>query len=59
MEVNPDDVTNDLAETISALHINRVSMGAQTFDDNRLKFLNRRHKSFQVERAIDICMNMV
>lgn len=54
MEVNPDDVTNDLAETISALHINRVSMGAQTFDDNRLKFLNRRHKSFQVERAIDI-----
>lgn len=54
MEVNPDDVTNDLAETISSLHINRVSMGAQTFDDNRLKFLNRRHKSFQVERAIDI-----
>lgn len=54
MEVNPDDVTNDLAETISALHINRVSMGAQTFDDNRLNFLNRRHKSFQVERAIDI-----
>lgn len=54
MEVNPDDVTNDLAETISALHINRVSIGAQTFDDNRLKFLNRRHKSFQVERAIDI-----
>lgn len=54
MEVNPDDVTNDLAETISALHTNRVSMGAQTFDDNRLKFLNRRHKSFQVERAIDI-----
>ena len=54
MEVNPDDITNDLAETISALHINRVSMGAQTFDDNRLKFLNRRHKSFQVERAIDI-----
>lgn len=54
MEVNPDDVTNDLAETIFALHINRVSMGAQTFDDNRLKFLNRRHKSFQVERAIDI-----
>ena len=54
MEVNPDDVTNDLAETISASHINRVSMGAQTFDDNRLKFLNRRHKSFQVERAIDI-----
>lgn len=54
MEVNPDDVTNDLAETISALHINRISMGAQTFDDNRLKFLNRRHKSFQVERAIDI-----
>lgn len=54
MEVNPDDVTNDLAKTISALHINRVSMGAQTFDDNRLKFLNRRHKSFQVERAIDI-----
>lgn len=54
MEVNPDDVTTDLAETISSLHINRVSMGAQTFDDSRLKFLNRRHKSYQVEQAIDI-----
>ena len=54
IEVNPDDVTPDLVSAFSELNINRVSMGAQTFDENRLKFLNRRHKPHQVEDAINI-----
>ena len=36
IEVNPDDVTEELAAALPALSVNRVSMGAQTFDDERL-----------------------
>lgn len=54
MECNPDDVTPELAQWIGGQRINRVSMGAQTFDDTRLKWLHRRHTSEQVERAVTL-----
>ena len=53
MECNPDDVTDDFATMLSHLPVNRVSMGAQTFSDDRLRFLSRRHTSEQVERAVN------
>ena len=53
IEVNPDDVTEELAAALPTLSVNRVSMGAQTFDDERLTFLHRRHTSRQVGEAID------
>ena len=52
IEVNPDDVTPEFAATLSQLPINRVSMGAQTFDDERLRFLRRRHTAAQVPEAV-------
>ena len=52
IEVNPDDVTPEFAATLSQLPINRVSMGAQTFDDERLRFLRRRHTAAQVSEAV-------
>lgn len=52
MECNPEDVTPKYAEGIKSLRVNRVSMGAQTFDDSRLKFLKRRHKAKQVADAV-------
>ena len=52
IEANPDDVTPDFAATLSRLGINRVSMGAQTFDDARLRFLHRRHTAAQVPIAV-------
>lgn len=52
IEVNPDDVTPEFAATLSHLPINRVSMGAQTFDDERLCFLRRRHTAAQVPEAV-------
>lgn len=54
MECNPDDVTPELATTIQHLPINRISMGAQTFSDDRLHFLHRRHTADEVKRAINI-----
>ena len=54
VEVNPDDVTEELAVGLRAIGVNRVSMGAQTFDANRLRFLNRRHTARQVEEAVSL-----
>ena len=54
IEMNPDDVTLEYAETLSQLGVNRVSMGAQTFNDERLRFLRRRHSSSQVYDAVRI-----
>lgn len=53
IECNPDDVTPSFAEALKELPINRVSMGVQTFNDERLKFLRRRHSSEQVLKAIE------
>ena len=52
IEANPDDVTPEFAAMLSQLGINRVSMGAQTFDDARLRFLHRRHTAAQVPIAV-------
>lgn len=52
VECNPDDVTDAYARHLRSCGVNRVSMGAQTFDDNRLQFLGRRHNAGQVADAI-------
>ena len=52
IEVNPDDVTPEFADLLSRLPVNRVSMGAQTFNDERLRFLRRRHNASQVPQAV-------
>jgi oxygen-independent coproporphyrinogen-3 oxidase len=43
IEANPDDVTPSLVDAWRALGINRVSLGAQSFDDATLAYLGRRH----------------
>ena len=52
MECNPDDVTEEFALSLRSLPINRISMGAQTFSDERLRFLHRRHTADEVETAV-------
>jgi oxygen-independent coproporphyrinogen-3 oxidase len=52
MECNPDDVTEDFAQSLKALPVNRVSMGIQTFSDQRLRFLRRRHTAAQTADAV-------
>ena len=53
IECNPDDVTKTFVEGLQTLPVNRISMGAQTFDDVRLKFLHRRHTVSQVVLAVE------
>lgn len=53
LEANPDDVDGDFARSLAASPVNRVSMGVQTFDDNILRTIGRRHSSRQAIEAID------
>lgn len=52
IEVNPDDVTPEFAAVLSELPVNRVSMGVQTFSDDRLRWLHRRHTAQQAASAV-------
>lgn len=54
IEVNPDDVTTDLIAALRQTSVNRISMGVQTFSDELLRFLNRRHTSAQALRAVQL-----
>lgn len=53
IECNPDDITEEYAAIISQLPINRVSMGVQTFSNERLRFLHRRHTAEQIPLAVE------
>ncbi len=54
MECNPDDITEKYSLDLSRLPINRISMGIQTFSDERLRFLHRRHTSSQAINAVKL-----
>lgn len=43
IEANPEDLSDDLINDCIALGVNRISMGVQTFDDDALLALGRRH----------------
>ncbi len=53
IEANPADLDGDLAGLLSALGVNRVSLGAQSFDQRVLDFLERRHRAGDVKHSVD------
>lgn len=54
VECNPDDITPTLVQSLVSIGVNRVSMGVQTFSDERLRFLHRRHTSADIRDAVDV-----
>lgn len=54
IEVNPNDITTEYAQGLKSLGINRVSMGAQSFDDKILQLIGRRHQSSEVVESVRI-----
>lgn len=52
IECNPDDVTDCFAAGLKSTPVNRISMGVQTFNDDLLKLLRRRHTSAQAHKAV-------
>lgn len=52
LEANPDDLSKEKLGELSELPINRLSMGIQSFNDNELKILRRRHSAQQAIDAV-------
>ena len=53
IEANPDDLNPSKLKTYRELGVNRISLGVQSFDDQELSFLRRRHKTNEAEKALD------
>lgn len=53
IEMNPDDVTKELISAVCNLGVNRISLGVQTFSDERLRFIRRRHNAAQAAKAVE------
>jgi putative oxygen-independent coproporphyrinogen III oxidase len=54
LEANPDDITADKLGRYRDLGINRLSLGAQSFGEAELGFLQRRHTAAQTIAAIEL-----
>jgi oxygen-independent coproporphyrinogen-3 oxidase len=52
IEVNPDDIRDNYFRELKSLGINRISLGVQSWRDEDLRFLNRRHTSAQSAEAL-------
>ena len=55
LEANPDDLTPEYVHMLRSLPINRISMGIQTFQEETLKLLHRRHTAQQAIEAFRRC----
>lgn len=57
LEINPDDGVKggiEYFEQLLSFGINRLSIGSQTFDDEILKLIGRRHNSDDIQKTVDL-----
>lgn len=52
LEANPDDLTEEYLAALLEAGVDRLSVGVQSFDDDCLKKMNRRHTAAQAVEAI-------
>lgn len=52
-EINPEGSDEDYLKKLKSLGVNRISFGTQTFDDEILKIIGRRHNSAQTVFALN------
>ena len=52
LEANPDDIPPEYVAALRSTDVNRVSLGVQSFDDEELRFMNRRHSAADAVAAV-------
>ena len=57
-EANPNSATREWLSGMKTLGVNRVSFGVQSFNENKLKELNRAHTPTQAKEAIRTAKNL-
>ena len=54
LEANPDDLSLEYLIELGKIGVNRLSMGIQSFDDQQLKAINRRHTAESALNSVKI-----
>lgn len=57
VEANPDDITPKKLALLKSLGVNRLSIGVQSFNDQELKLLKRRHTVGGALKALDLVLS--
>ena len=52
IELNPNDITKEYLNDLKEMGFNRLSIGSQSFDDNILKQIGRRHSSNEIIKSV-------
>ncbi|WP_053990905.1 radical SAM family heme chaperone HemW [Mangrovimonas sp. TPBH4] len=58
LEANPDDLTSEKMEALSASPVNRLSIGIQSFFDEDLKGMNRAHNALEAKQALEMATQL-
>jgi len=56
LEANPNDLTKEALMGYKKAGINRLSIGIQSFNDNELVFLGRKHNALTAEKSVEIAL---
>lgn len=54
VELNPESLSIEYLKGLQNIGVNRISLGCQTFDDEILKLIGRRHNSEQVKASVNL-----
>ena len=57
VECNPEFITQKQCDIFKKNNVNRISLGVQTFDENILKDINRKHSKNDVLQSIKLLQN--
>lgn len=57
IEANPEQLTPDYCKSLKSLGFNRLSIGVQSFQDEILQFLGRRHTAKEASQAVENAHN--
>ncbi|MBW3596277.1 MAG: radical SAM family heme chaperone HemW [Planctomycetes bacterium] len=55
VEANPGDIDETKADVLAEFGVTRISLGAQSFDSEKLRRLERDHEDEHIRRAVAIC----
>jgi len=56
-EANPDDLTTEYLSYLKKTNINRLSVGIQSFFDDDLETMNRRHTATEAKECLKRCLD--
>lgn len=57
IELNPDDVDKAYLKELKKTGVNRISLGIQSWNDDDLRLMNRRHDAAGAQRALINCLD--